>query len=118
MKISISQMLESLEGLELLSKVKLPVKTSYWINRISTKVNAELKVFQEQRDILIKEFGEEKKDRKGIFEVKPENSEEYQKKVKELTAIEVELGFDKIKISDLGGIPIEPECMIDWVFTE
>jgi len=99
-------------------KIELPVKPSYWLARIATKIDSELKAFETARMNLIKKHA--KKDKKGNPLVikdkdgKPTNNfdvpdiEAFNKEFKELTEQEFEINVDPIKLDALGDIKIKP----------
>jgi hypothetical protein len=114
--MKLKQIYQSIEALQLLMEERLPIKTAYNIARILRKVNGELELFDQQKNSLIKELGEEKD---GGFIVKPENIQEFNNKINELLDVEVE-DFNKILLSSLGDIKIASKVLIslDWLIEE
>lgn len=116
-KIKIEEMADSVDSLGELTKVSLPIKVSYWISRLITKVNRELKHFSEQRDKLIESLGEQKED--GEYRVTKDKLSEYKDKLHEMMQVEIEIeGIDKISIQDLGNIQIQANALPSWLFTD
>jgi len=114
--LKLGQIVQSTNALKELIATKLPIKISYQLNRLSREIDAELKIFEEKRIELIKEFGV-KDEESGETKVSPENIAEFMKKFDELSAIEVNLNYaDKIKVEDLGDIKMEASNIIDWLF--
>lgn len=112
MIVSIKTLLESDKSLKELGAIKLPIKTAYWIGRIANKVKSEIAQYSETRDTLVKSLGTEKD---GEWTVKDENLTEFFSEVGKLQDIEVDLGFDKIKLDDFGSIDIEPQLLLVWL---
>ena len=116
MKIKLEKIVQEERALDMLSKMKFPVKISYWLSKINNKAQKEIELFKEQRLKLIMEMGKKQED--GSTKVEDKFMEKYQKQVQELLDIEVEFDFEPIKISDLGNIEIEPNMLVNWIFTE
>lgn len=115
-KLTLKTLIEDSQKLDSLCKISFPMKTAYWLQRILSRVKSEIADFNVVRENLIKELGQ--KDENGEFRVKDENLEDFYAKLKELQAVEVDLGFDKIDLSSLGNsMNIQPELLLDWVFT-
>ncbi len=88
------------EPLQKLMEVKLPVKASYQVAKLANKFNEQLKVIDEVRNNLIRNYGE--KDDKGQTVVKQE-SPNFQKFVEEFTELldqEVEIIVEKIRLPE------------------
>ncbi len=129
MKVKLSQIINSQEGLKALLSIKLPVKISYALGKLVNKMQPDLKVFDEQKMKLIKELGDPAPDSPIIngeaqnWQVKPENLAKFGEELGKLLEIEIELNFNdsdpfqKIKIADLGEINIEPLQLmnLDWL---
>lgn len=117
MKVKLKQVLEGETALAKLSEMKLPIKVSYRIKRIIDKVIPEIKAYNEKRNELFEELGKENEDK--TRSILPENLETFRAKIKELEEVEVELNFEKIKLTDLGdAMYIEPNLLVDFVFSE
>lgn len=63
--VKLGDLYNAAEALGALSKERLPFKTSYAIARLLRKAGDDLAIFNEKRNALIKEFGEEGKDGEG-----------------------------------------------------
>lgn len=105
----------------LLEEKNIPVKASFKISTILKKVNRYLETFNEQENKLVKELGEIKED--GSMSVKPENMEEFNKKIEELLDVDIP-DITKINISELEESDKKPNIKpgiffdLDWLFTE
>lgn len=116
--MKIIDIVSSVDALNLLKNVKLPVKSSYWISRIADKALQEATLFHEKRNELIKKLGEKKDPAVDMYTVKPEHDEEFKTTIKELSEIEVPFDFTPININDLGDVEIEPRLLLPWLFTD
>lgn len=118
-KLKLNQIVSSVEALRELAAVKFPIKISYQLSRLMIEIDRELKIYEEKRVALIKEFGVEDKE-SGNFKIDVEDKEATQKfydEFEKLMGLEVEVQFaDKINMADLGDIAIEPKYLVDWLF--
>ena len=118
MKIKVGELRKIRGGLIEILKIELPIKPSYWLSRIAVKIDSETLAFERARMGLVKKYA--KKDLKGnpIFgkdkNGKPTNEydipnlEEFQKEYDELSAQEIEININKIKLDTLGDIKLKP----------
>lgn len=124
MKITLDTLLKSFDGLQTISKLKLPVTVSYKVGKTIKAINAELETHQEIRKKRIKELGEPTKDQDGKttenYQVTKENLPIWDKEYKELLANEVDIQIHPLKISELGDEKLEPIVFaeLDWLITE
>ena len=100
--------------LSVLLETKMPIKTSYWLKRFVDKIQPILKTYDEKRNDLIKEYGEEDKsvmvNGEGQFSVKdPEKIKLFFEKLNELLETEEEVEFTPFKLEDFGNSEIEPK---------
>lgn len=118
-KVKVSEIVNSIEQLKALQEIKFPVKVSYKINRLVNKLNPELITYNESRNKIINELGE-KDEETGNIQVKdPEKMKLFGEKLMEILSVEIELDwFEKIKISELGDIAVEPKNLVEFVFEE
>ena len=93
-KISNFEMLNGLNTLGTLAGYKLPVKISYGIKKNIEIISREIKIYEEERAVLIDKYGEKDKD----WKVKIENNnflikdvENFNKDIRELQSIENEI---------------------------
>lgn len=117
MRIKLSDIISNSQNLQQLQDLKLPVKVSYRLKRLVDKLTPLLKSYNEERNEMIKELGEEDPKTK-VFTVKKENEKEFYDKLEKLMEVEEEVDFKKIKIAELGAISIEPKLLLDFVFEE
>jgi len=114
----LKEIVESKKVIEDLMEVKLPIAVSYKLNKVYKKVVEENKSFEEKRLELIKTYGEQTDKEKDTWTVKQENVDQFFKELEELTKVEVDIEFPKIKLSELQDITIEPKKVVPWLFEE
>lgn len=120
----LSTIVGSQEALVKLMALKLPVKVSYKLKKLVIKLQPDLKIYDEKRVELLKEYGTENDNH--AWTIKPENLVKFQEELGKLLDIDVDLKlgedkpFDKIKIEDLGAIEIESSVLVslDWLISE
>lgn len=127
MKTTNREMQSKVQVLSMLSNKQLPVKVSYAIARNINSINKELKIFEDEKMKIIKEYaikdehGDPKvEDNKFVFiEGKEDESNE---KYNELLDIEVELNIREVNINELlnSNVDFTPaELMeLDFMITE
>lgn len=118
--IKLADAVNSVESLNEIVKTKLPIKASYNIGRIIKKLAPEIQAYEEKKNELLKELGTpgEEKENRISYTFTPENAKTYTEKMKELLEVDVNLDFNKIKISELGEATIAPMHLADWLFEE
>lgn len=100
MKITLAYLIESRPSLEKLFNANLPIKTSFRLRKIISKINDELKHFEEERIKLAKTLGAEEE---GKFTIKGEgNLNKFRDAMAELLKEEIEMEFDAISVDSLG----------------
>lgn len=123
MKVKLSEIVGSQQALIKLMQVKLPIQISYKLSKLAFKLEPELKIYNDQRNALIKELGEQINPETDEWRVKADNLVKFQEEQKKLQEIEVDVKFaedkelEKIKVSDLGDVQIEANDLIalDWL---
>lgn len=120
--MKLNTIISSQDALLKLSNTKLPVKIAYSVSKMISKLQPELKIYEEARQKLVKELGEEDTE-KQTTTVKPENFAKFQEEMTKLLDVEVDLSYglgkeiEKIKVADLGDITMEPKelLQLDWL---
>ncbi len=108
MKIALSEVVNSVDGLKALLDTKLPIQVSYRISKlVNNGIERELKSFNEARNKLITEFGTSNEDE--TVSVKPEKMSEYISKLNDLLSEQVELDWTPLSIEDFGDAVMEPK---------
>lgn len=116
-KMTNKEILEKVSGLGEISSRKLPVKVSYAISKNISKVERELKHYNEERQKLIKEYCLKEDDgtlkiTDGNYDIGPERLEDFNKEINELQEIEVEMDIHKFNIELLNGYEMSPGELI------
>jgi hypothetical protein len=126
LKLSNEKILNDSVKLSDISQKQLPVKVSYAIAKNINKLEAELKVYNSERQKLIEKYSIKDENGKTIVD---ENNQikiqeyilgDWNKDIKDLLAIENEVDIHKFKIEDLNGFNMSPvELMIiDYMIEE
>ena len=120
MKVKLDQMLNSVEALAELTSTKLPSKPAYRVARITNKIEAELKLFNEQRSKIVLELGTPSEENEDQFTFTPENSIKFNEQISDLLNEEVEIDVPTISINELGSAEIKPATMmiLDWMLVD
>ena len=105
MKIKNEVLLDSVQVLRKLNNAELPVRVSYKLAKNIKSIDKELKIYEEEKQKLINKYGE--KDEEGKSKVNENGMinildvENWNKDIKELLEIEVEINVEKINIDEL-----------------
>jgi hypothetical protein len=99
-KLTNGEIFSTKEPLQKLLNEKLPVKVSYGLVKLVTKLDEQFKIIETTRQGLIKKYGEP--DGKGSINVKQDgdNWDKFVVEFNELMAQEVEVVFDKVKLPE------------------
>ena len=114
MKLTNSILLNSTKVLSILSQKQLPIKVSFIIARNVSKIDAELKIYNDERQKLILKYCEKDENDKIVeddnkqIKLKDECKEEWSKDIQELLSIENEVDIVKFSIDKIEGINISP----------
>lgn len=106
MKLSNERIVNDANVLGAISQKNLPIKVSYAIAKNIAKIEAEIKVYNKERQKLIEKYSVKDKEGKPLIEdnsikIAPENVEEWNRDIKELLEIENEVDIHKFHISEL-----------------
>lgn len=113
-KVKLGEIYASTEALKHLNTIKFPSNISWKLATLTRHLNPELEQFESKRLELVKELGTEQED--GTIKVMGDNLKPFSEKINEISAIEVDLNFEKIKVADLGETAIEPQYLLGFVF--
>ena len=120
-KVKLGELVSAEPALNRLMALQLPIKAAYNLAKLTAAVRTETKIFYEQRGALIKKLGEERDPTEAevakgghskVFEVTPDNMEEYSSKISELVDIEVTIDRDLFAIDSLGDVGVSGEDII------
>ena len=126
MKLSNNKILNDAKRLGEISQRQLPVKVSYAIAKNLSKIEAELNIYNKEKQKLIDQYG--KRDENGQIEVDEaehvifpvENLVNWNKSIRELLDIENEVDIHKFSIKELEGFSMSPLELrvIDYMIEE
>lgn len=105
-KLSVGDVVSSAQVLQVVANTKMPVKTSYRINKILRKVSREIDIYEEERKKIFEEFGEE--EQQGMLRIPEKNMEEATTLLDELLSEEVEIELPEVTIDHLSSIELTP----------
>jgi hypothetical protein len=130
MKITNQLVLNSVESLNQLAELKLPVKTAFRLAKITRKMNEVLETYNEvltkiQQDHVEKDEDDKPKTlddpndpniKRLVFSDPAAFAAAYQ----ELLEIETEVDFKKLQVEDLGNIEVTPSTLfpIEWLIED
>ena len=109
MKLTNEEIFVAKEPLEKLLNERLPVKVSYQLAKMASKLNEQYEIIERVKDGLVKTYGAKNKDNPTILEVLPtsEGFPRFIEEMDELFAQKMELVLDKVNLPQEGdGKPI------------
>lgn len=99
-----------------LQSIKFPVKVSYRIKRLMDRLQPIFKTYDAKRNELVLEFADAP-DKEGNQKVTdPEKLKLFYEKLKELLESEEEIEWEKLKVEDLGDVPVAPKLLVPLIF--
>lgn len=106
MKLSNERIVNDAAVLGAISQKNLPIKVSYAIAKNISKIEAEIKAYNKERQKLIEKYSVKDEEGKPLIEdnsvkIAPENVEDWNRDIKELLAIENEVDIHKIQLHTL-----------------
>lgn len=123
MKVNNNKLVNSIDVLNKLTNLELPIKISYIISKNIIKIDNELKVYNKEREKLIDKYGE--RDAEGKLKVREDGNinivdiESWNKANNELLEIETEIDIQTIDLDNIDlDINITPGELItvDYMF--
>lgn len=115
MQIKLNDVVSNVENLQALQEIKFPVKVSYRIKRLIDKLDPILKAYNEKRNDLVKEFGEEQED-KSVRVTDPAKLISFSEKLSDLLTSEETVDFEKIKVEELGDVEVSAKLLVSFIF--
>ena len=106
-KVSNEKLVNSAGVLSSLSTIQLPIKVSYAISKNIGKIEAELKVYNSERQKLIEKYsvkdeeGKTKVDENGTINIQEGFLNDWNKEQRELLSIENDIDVHLVPINDL-----------------
>lgn len=103
MKLKLSDLVNAVQSLGIISKKDLPVKASYALSKNIQKIDNELKAFNETRTKLFDKYDEKvKKEGKDLTRIPKEKVEIFQEELNAILDQEVEIDLWMIDINGFG----------------
>ena len=130
MKITNKLVIDSVESLNQLSELKLPVKTAFRLAKITRKMNEVLETYNEVLTKIQQNHVDKDEDgnRKTVDDPNDPNIKRlvfsdpkaFAEAYGELLEIETEVDFNKLSVEDLGSIEVTPATLfsIDWLIED
>ena len=126
MKLTNKKILNDAMTIGAISNKELPIKVSYALAKNISKIEKELEIYNKEREKLIEKYSVKDKNNKTVIDennqiqIKDECLEDWNKDIKELQDIEVEIDIHKFKLEELNGYNMTPaELMaIDYMIEE
>lgn len=101
MKVKLEKIVNGKQSLVNLLNQSLPVKTSYRLGKLVSKVERELKDFEAKRLELVKKHGDPVEGDSNKIQVREGNLEEFTKELNELLDVDVDLNFEPVSLDQL-----------------
>lgn len=126
MKLTNKKILKDAMTIGAISNKELPIKVSYALAKNISKLEKELEIYNKEREKLIEKYSIKDKNNQTVIDgnnqiqIKDECLEDWNKDIKELQDIEVEIDIHKFKLEELNGYNMTPaELMaIDYMIEE
>ena len=126
MKLTNKKILNDAITMGAISNKELPIKVSYALAKNISKIEKELEIYNKEREKLIEKYSVKDADDKTVIDennqikIQDKYLENWNKDIKELQEIEVEIDIHKFKLEELTGYNMTPaELMaIDYMIEE
>jgi len=105
-KLTLGQIVSSVQVLSVIASTKLPVKTSYNLNKMLRKVSKEAEIYEEERVKILERFMED--DEEGKRVIPKDKREEAQQAVMDLLGQEVDIVLPELTLDMLETVDISP----------
>lgn len=124
MKLSNEKIVNSIGSLHTLSNESLPVRASFYISKNVKELQKSLETYDEEKKKLMKKYCKLKED--GSLDVKKDgtvdiiDTENWNKDMKELMALETDVNIAKLNINDFGNATLTANeiGLIDFMIAE
>lgn len=100
------------------ARKELPIKVSYALAKNIAKIEKELEIYNSERQKLLDKYcvkdenGKNKVDENNQLKIEEEYLKDWEKDIKELQNIEVEMDIHKFKLEELNGYNMTPSELI------
>ena len=118
MKVKLSEVYNSIETLNKLMQIELPITVSFKLIKLLKKLNDEVAVIEQSRVKLVKKYSPDGKDEN--LTVPEDKREEFFKEFSELLTTEVTVDFEPISVNSLPNINMSVTELgkIDYIFKD
>jgi hypothetical protein len=106
MKITLEKLHLMQQSLGKLITYDLPVATAFRLSRLAKQAKSEMDTLEESRTKLVTLFGDKDPDDPSRIKVTPQNLDKFSEEMRKLLAVEVNIDFEPINLSDLGDIKL------------
>lgn len=104
--LKLGEIVASAETLKVVAATKMPVKTSYRLNKMLRLVSKEVKIYEEEKGKVFEEYGESAGE--GLLQIKEEHKDDAKKELDTLLDQDVELDLPDVSLDDLGNLQVTP----------
>ncbi len=107
MKIHVYEIVAANQVLNRIRTLALPPRGAFAFDRLSKKIEEEMKTIDERRVAIVKELGKPNGD--GSFHVPDDKMEEFWSKWNPILEEEIEAEMPSVKLSHFGDVSVKPE---------
>ena len=120
MKLTNLQIMNSEQVLAKLKTQELPILVAYKLNKVIKAIGEKLQFIQEQRDEIIKRYGQEENGSYKIDEKDIENINKFLKDFKAVVSIEEEVSIERFELNDFVNVKLSSDEfeLVSFLFTE
>lgn len=105
MKITLAEIKSLEESLAKIFNKEVNIRTAYRLSKLLVKFSEEMKILEDNRIKLVRQYGVEDEKTKQIT-VPPEKTQEFYKELTSLMQLEIDIDFKPIKLKDFGNIEL------------
>jgi len=118
MQVKLSEVYNSIESLNKLSEMQLPLPISYKLVKLLKQLSNEIEAIEKLRQKLIKKHGKE--DETGNITVTEENKQEFLNEFSALLNTKINIDFDPIPLDSIKDITMSITDMsrLDFIFKD
>lgn len=102
--MKLGEVIGALPALQKLAAEKLTAKTLYRVSKTLSRLDKEIVFFNTERCKIVEELGEKVENKEGAYEIPAANCEEFNKRIKELSDIEIDPPIAIVKLSTVEDI--------------
>lgn len=126
MKLTNKQIVNNSMILMEISRKELPIKVSYALAKNIVKIEKELEIYNSERQKLLDKYcvkdenGKNKVDENKNLKIQEEYLKDWERDIKELENIELEIDIHKFRLDELNGYNMSPSELIaiDYMIEE